>query len=642
MSTSAPDYASLAVRVEQMAAERPEAYQRRLLLVAGLGFAYIVVVIAALAGLVAMLLLLAMNSVADLSSSFVGSVVRQALLMSALPGLGIVYYVLRGLFARGTAPEGIVISRDQAPRLFETLEVARAATSAPPIHRVVLTDDFNAAVWRQSRFGLPGWTRNHLVLGLPLLDALSPDEAVAVLAHELGHLQGRQAKRAGQIFRVQATWISLLDGLERGDRAVQFAFRPFFCRYVPYFVAYASVAIRAHELDADKAAASLVNPRALADGLTRLELVGARLGREFWPRLYERSKASPATPDAVFTELSTATRAAPEAGRYLASLEDALAQEQDAFDTHPPLRVRLGALGQEPRVPPPIDTSASEVLLGESLPALRDQMNTIWRSEANDWWQEQYADACERADALRQLEAEAGERALSVREQWVRSCLVESVRGAAAALSEYQLLIRSRPRDAKAHLQVARLQFEQGDVAGVDSIEAAVRLDPWLAVPALEIVSEYLDKRAAPTEHALCTRWLEHVCQVLEQHASDAISMTERPLLPHDLAHEDLAPLIDLLGGHDAVDDAYLVRQQWAAFPELKLHLLVVGVTPSARRDQAAVVNVWAALDGAPELPAKTFFMIIPDPKDAVLARVRQCPGSTIYQRTPTEQQRAA
>ncbi|MCC7371784.1 MAG: M48 family metalloprotease [Chloroflexi bacterium] len=642
MSTSAPDYASLATRVEQLAAERPDTYRRRLLFVAGLGYAYIALVIAALFGFVALLLLLAMFTVADLGSSFVGGVVRHALLMSALPGLGIIYFVVRGLTARGSAPQGLVIARDQAPRLFETLETARTATGAPPIHRVVLSDEFNAAVWRQSRFGLPGWTRNHLVLGLPLLDALSPDEAVAVIAHEFGHLQGRQAKLSGQIFRVQATWISLLDGLERGDRTVRFLFRPFFSRYVPYFIAYASVAVRGHELDADRVAASLAGPRSLGDGLTRLELVGARLAREFWPSLYERSKGSPDAPETVFTELSAVTRVAPATGRRVVTLDDILAQEGDAFDTHPPLRVRLAALGQDPRVPPPIDVSASEVLLGECLPALRDRMNATWRAEASDWWQEQYADACERADALQQLEAEAAGRAFSVREQWVHACLVELVRGEGAALSAFQALVRSRPRDAKAHLNVARLLLEQGDVAGIDSLEVAVRLDPWLAVPALGIVYEYLDERTFPAEHTLCARWLERVCQSLEQHADNQIAPPDRQLYPHGLSDVDLAPLIELLDGCDAVGEAYLVRQDWPAFPELTCYLLVAGIVRSARRDQAAVDGAYVALNGAPELPAITSFLVVPDAKDAVLRRVRQCPGSTIYQRTERGQQRRA
>jgi hypothetical protein len=50
----------------------------------------------------------------------------------------------------------------------------RRQMKGPRFHRVLVVDEVNAAVVQRPAFGLVGWPRNHLLLGLPLLEALSP------------------------------------------------------------------------------------------------------------------------------------------------------------------------------------------------------------------------------------------------------------------------------------------------------------------------------------------------------------------------------------------------------------------------------------------------------------------------------------
>ena len=642
MTMTASAYASLVARVEQSAASQPRAYRLRLLALAGLGYGYIALVLAILIALVVGLTLVSASPGTDPSMSW-GSLARRLLFLLVIPVGVMIYYVLRGLFARGHAPEGRELTRELAPALFAVIDEARAATDAQPIDRVVLNAEFNASIHQESRLGLLGWSRNHLVLGLPLLDALPPDEVRSILAHELGHVQGRRMQLASQIFRVHTTWHSLLDGMAEVHPTARLLFLPFFCRYVPYFSAYASVLVRAHELAADRAASGLVSPRSLADALTRLELVGADLASEFWPGVYERAKASPLAPDAVFSELVASVRAGPVDDKHAARLDAILRRETDDGDSHPCLRDRLAALEQAPRLPAPGAVSAAEVLLGEALPSLRDELNQTWHAEAGAWWQEQYDDARERSGALLELEQEAARRTLTIREQWRHARLVESVRGEAVALPIYQELAHARPRDAKAHFQVGRLLLIRGDVAGIESIETAVRIDPWLAEPALEVVTAHLDARAWPSEYTLCTRSLEGVNRTLEEARGDAFS-EDQPLLAHDLTAEALQPLIDLIDSCEDVEAAHLVRQAWPAFPDVMLYRLALTVATAARRDEqeVAVLAAWDQFHEAPEAPAATFFAVYADPRDQGLQRVAQVPGSAIYQRDQGSGRRAA
>ena len=75
------------------------------------------------------------------------------------------------------------VTRDAAPHFWQVVDEARRAVGAPPIHVLVLTDEFNAFCGRTGPR-----RRAVLGIGLPVWAALSPAGRSALLGHELGHL----------------------------------------------------------------------------------------------------------------------------------------------------------------------------------------------------------------------------------------------------------------------------------------------------------------------------------------------------------------------------------------------------------------------------------------------------------------------
>jgi Zn-dependent protease with chaperone function len=110
----------------------------------------------------------------------------QALLKFAIPLLALAALIVRSLWVRIPAPEGISIREDQAPNLFEAADRLSQQLRAPRPRDVILDGRFNAGVAQIPRFGVLGWSRNYLPSGSPLLDALTPEQFEAVLAHEFG------------------------------------------------------------------------------------------------------------------------------------------------------------------------------------------------------------------------------------------------------------------------------------------------------------------------------------------------------------------------------------------------------------------------------------------------------------------------
>ena len=69
-------------------------------------------------------------------------------------------------------------------------------------------------------FGLLGWYHNFLVIGLPLLFAISPEHFRAIVAHELGHLSKIHGWFSYWIDRSLITWLNLIETLQKEEQLI--------------------------------------------------------------------------------------------------------------------------------------------------------------------------------------------------------------------------------------------------------------------------------------------------------------------------------------------------------------------------------------------------------------------------------------
>ncbi|MFN0192890.1 MAG: M48 family metallopeptidase [Aestuariivirga sp.] len=102
----------------------------------------------------------------------------------------------------GSVPER-TLSRTEFPRLFRLVDDVVASLGAKPIEHVVVDANFNASM------STPGWHRTPvLTLGLPLLSALTGQQRVALVAHEIAHSVNGDPSR-GTLLSIA---LSTLDG----------------------------------------------------------------------------------------------------------------------------------------------------------------------------------------------------------------------------------------------------------------------------------------------------------------------------------------------------------------------------------------------------------------------------------------------
>jgi Zn-dependent protease with chaperone function len=486
-------------RLEQLARREPATYRLRVALLAALGYAYVLLALAVtlcLGGGVFYLMF------AGGHFNFLGVKFGWLLLMLAA-------VVARALWVTVPAPSGVEIRREEAPQLFALADELTESLEAPRVHTVLVNGDYNASLSQVPRLGLFGWHRNYLTLGLPLMQALTPEQFRAVVAHELGHLSGNHGRFGSWIYRVRQTWVQLLERLERERRRGSAVFTKFVNWYAPHFNAYSFVLARQHEFDADRAAAQAAGARRAAEALAVVELKGSYLSERYWPEVFSRADEQAEPARGSYAGMAEALRGpVPDAQAFL---RRSLAQETGYDDTHPSLAARLEALGLDAAALEELverlareqgrqGGTAAERYLGARQGELARQLDEEWCAEVVAAWRDRHRYVKESRRKLAALEEKALSGELTVEEAWSRAYWTAEFKGADEAVPLLREVVARRPRHADANFTLGQILIARGDASGVEYVERAMSAEPQGAPAGCQLLYAFFREQGQGAE----------------------------------------------------------------------------------------------------------------------------------------------
>ncbi len=492
MKVSTPaEFDALVQRIEVVAQRNPAYYRRRLRLLALLGHAYILAVFVLLFGGLWIVFRLLVHFQSGAWYEFIW----------------VVFLLVLGLFSLFFVwvkpPKGVPLTRSQTPQLFAMLDNLSDQLKAPKLNRVILDENLNAAIMQRPKLGIIGWQTNYLLVGLPLMQALSPKQFEAVMAHELAHLCGDDGKTAAWIYRIRRTWYDLAERFERTGGGGLF-FRRFFSWYGPFFRAYSFVHARSQEYEADRRAAALVGAKHKAEALIWLNVNSSLLTRQFMPDFKHRTTELSEPPaDFVSQMLSALKRPIdPEQSRRWLALH--LIRQTNNSSTHPSLAERLAALDyQVPDVLEVFDERAI-ALLENQLEDLTTQLNTIWQKESALGWHDSYEQGQRLRDRLHTLneKAEAKPEALTAEEKTKRASLTWTIGNKQAALPMLREIVKETPEQVAAHYWLGYVLSEQSSAEVnkdcIVRLEFVINHDPSLLISACHHAYSFYLKQQQP------------------------------------------------------------------------------------------------------------------------------------------------
>ena len=569
-------------KIEPAARNDPAKHRRKVFLLALLGYAFIAVFAAFFLAIAVGIVVAALHST--------------VLLLKLLIPIGALLLVIgRSLYVSFDPPTGVQISERNAPELSRMLDEVRRAIRGPRLHAVLVDERPNAGVVQVPRAGGLFGSRNYLVLGLPYLLALTADEFRAVVGHELGHLSRSHGRFGAFVYRIRQTWSQLLGAFEERRSIWTGVIRRFFEWYVPYFSAYTLPIMRAHEFEADDAAAEVAGREAAASGLVSGLLVGRWVEEAYWPAVYRRVDELANPPATAFGPLGERIAEAATYGNVAAAFKTLVEEETEVDSSHPSLGERLAHLGVSPDAAlaaavAPGRVAAAEVYLGNRAEQLIAAVDERWSHSIQPQWMEAREEALL---ARRRLEQLNGMSVRSANDELECAGLTERFEGNAAGLERYRALLGGE-HDGAARFAIGRILLDQGEDEGLDWLDQAMASDPDAAVSACLVALGYLSERGREDEAMRFQERLERELAAFEAAAEERAGVdVDDELLPAGLPTERVERIAQRIGGREEIVAAYLVRKTVEQFAERPLFVLGWVATSSFRATSRESVDEW-------------------------------------------------
>jgi Zn-dependent protease with chaperone function len=633
------EFDALVARLTRESESRPLWYKTRVFLLAMLGYAYVFGILLLLLAIVAAVL-------------YIVSTGRGLRLLSdlAIPLALFAWFVSKSLWVKFDPPEGRELRKDEAPRLFAAIDDVCRTLRAPRADVVIVDGEYNAAVSQLPRLGVFGWHRNYLILGLPLMQGLPPEEWRGVLAHEFSHLSRAHARFGNWIYRVRKTWSQLMERLEnerQGGGA--WMFKRFFHWYAPYFSAYTFVLARRDEYEADKLASTVVGREAMARGFIIGGVRSRVLSREFWPEVDQQVLKAPTPPQDVHSRMARALRSGLDATPVQAWIEEDLSVETGSADTHPSHRDRIAALGVDVRdlvgnggsAAQPIPVTAADHFLGPLAGELTVALDEEWQRNTAAWWQQRHERERSEEETLASLDQRRA--SLDDSELWELARLTDSRRSPEVAEPYLRELLTRIPRHAAAAYTLGYNLLADDKEEGVALIETAMDIDPAAIAPGSRTIGSFLH-REGRTDEAL--RYMDRAlkaetAQAESSHERDSVYRTDS-FLPHEMDPATLTSITGALARHPRIRRVWLARKAVKHNPENPVFVLGIdtgidwrgliraGGIPLPRSEREPLVDELAT--NLP-FPGEAFVVPLNEENGWLKKKLKKVARAAVYQR---------
>ncbi len=463
------------------------------------------------------------------------------------------------------------IHRADFPELFALIDELRLRLNAPKIHHVVINYDHNASIYQTPRCGWFGCYRNYLLLGLPLMQSLSPEQFKATLAHEVAHLASNDNKFIGWILRVRQMWEQLT-----ADRNL-LIFQWFFRWYEPIIKAHSFVLLRDREYAADAIAKQISGREITASNLIQTYIYQYYLQEYFHPQLDRQVRNFQTPPENAITQMLAALRQPLDSQTTQIWLGLILGEATDTDDTHPCLRDRLAALGYSSTIswiPQPILPTAAEYFFGDRLTDLATELDLRWYENRKTLWLQQYQQTQYQREYLATLNRQAMTDVLTLNEATSQAELTSELCGESLALPLWEDLLDRYPHHPQANYQIGKISIDRGDRSGCAYLNRAIALDPELVIPSCEKLYHFYTLQADSRSAEIYLEWRQqHLPKQWRSRLERKIEDTDR-FSPHDLEPDLVNEIRNKLINYPTIDRAYLVRKLTRIFPDRPIYIL--------------------------------------------------------------------
>ena len=292
---------------------------------------------------------------------------------------GIVTY--RAARLKIAPPSGLTLSEDKAPELFGQVRVLHARYKRPEIRRIVITARHEVDIIKTPRWVLPIWSSNTIVIGLPVLQSLSPQQLDCMVARRIGQFSKRDNLLTNWLYQLRQAWQQIRAATIKNKATGIEPLTWFFALYAPLYSGVSAYAASLDELHADSYAMQLYNDQEVLDMVTADALCRWYLEKRYWPAVYKISAAGKKALPAPHSKMASAIRTNLKGEKLPILIREMLQHERRWNEALPSFKSRIENIGHnKPRVSDFSGETAGTHYLGKSLGGIITVIDKLWRT----------------------------------------------------------------------------------------------------------------------------------------------------------------------------------------------------------------------------------------------------------------------
>lgn len=278
-----------------------------------------------------------------------------------------------------TKPKGLDVTAEKFPHLLKLIEELREEFGKPNIDRIILRDKYDIRVIKTPRSGMPFLNTRTLIIGLPVLQTMSPLYFHALLARRIGQLSTQRTPISTRLYFLNDIWMQFSKSCKHSKNIFAKILGYFFRLYSPLYQTLLAPQLQEEELEADRYGMELVNDRDMVECLVYEEVVTHFLQHKFWPKINHLAKRSKTPEFLPYAQMTKVIKAGITDGEISETIQEALKLEINHPTPMPSLKARLNHLGHaKPLSPKRLNKTAADYYLGNNLGKIIELFDKQW------------------------------------------------------------------------------------------------------------------------------------------------------------------------------------------------------------------------------------------------------------------------
>ena len=286
----------------------------------------------------------------------------------------------RSLQGKPAPPPGLTLTEDKAPELFALVQRLSRHYKRPAIHRITVTGNYELDIVKTPRWAWPVWMSNTLVVGLPVMQSLSPVQFECMVARRIGQFSMQHNVLTNWLYQLRTIWPQYR-ALYRGQKGIGFEpLKWFFAVYTPFYLAVTRHAARQDEYSADTYAMELYNDEQVREMITADSLCRWYLRNQYWPAVYKAASGNPKNMPSPHARIASAVYVSLNGDRLQSLMKKVIRHKPSPRATVPSLQNRIENIGHDKaRMGQRTTETAAAHYLGASMKNVIALIDRLWQ-----------------------------------------------------------------------------------------------------------------------------------------------------------------------------------------------------------------------------------------------------------------------